>query len=82
MKQFHQPPRFWHSSLCYLLGSTLSKLAVFFMLPLYTAKIPSEDMGTYDTAVAVAILVSSVLFLDIGVGLMRFMMQADSEEAA
>lgn len=72
-------PRFWRSSLCYLLGSTLSKLAVFFMLPLYTAKIPSADMGTYDTAVAVAILVSSVLFLDIGVGLMRFMLEANRE---
>lgn len=75
----NKTPRFWRSSLCYLLGSTLSKLAVFFMLPLYTAKIPSADMGTYDTAVAVAILVSSVLFLDIGVGLMRFMLEERGE---
>ncbi|MBE6595862.1 MAG: hypothetical protein E7644_08705 [Ruminococcaceae bacterium] len=74
-EQTNQAPRFWRSSLCYLLGSTLSKLAVFFMLPVYTARIPSADMGTYDTAVAVAILVSSVLFLDIGVGLMRFMLE-------
>ena len=57
------PRRFWQTSLIYFLGSILSKLALFFMLPLYTAHIPLSDMGVYDATTAVAVLVSSFLFL-------------------
>jgi len=74
-------PRFFRSSFSYLFGNILSKIAVFFMLPLYTARIPSADMGYYDTATAVVILVASVLFLDVGIGLMRFMLGAKDERA-
>lgn len=73
------PRRFWQTSLIYFLGSILSKLALFFMLPLYTAHIPLSDMGVYDATTAVAVLVSSFLFLDIGVGIMRFYLDRASD---
>ncbi len=63
---------FLKTSLVYFLGSFLSKLALFFMLPLYTARIPIAEMGVYDATTAVAVLISSVMFLDVGVGVMRF----------
>ena len=67
-----QRPRFWRASLVYFLGNLLSKLALFFMLPVYTAHIPTADMGVFDTAVAATVFVSSFLFLDVGIGVMRF----------
>ena len=73
------PRRFWQTSLIYFLGNILSKLALFFMLPLYTAYIPLSDMGVYDATTAIAVLVSSFLFLDIGVGIMRFYLDRGSE---
>ncbi len=78
MTSGNKAPRFWRSSFCYLFGSVLSKIAVFFMLPIYTARIPSEEMGLYDSTTALAILISSVLFLDVGVGLMRFSLSKES----
>lgn len=72
--------RFFRSSFCYLLGSVFSKIVVFFMLPVYTANIPTTDMGMYDSAVAVSILTASVLFLDIGVGILRFLLPGGEEE--
>lgn len=72
--------RFFRSSFCYLLGSVFSKIVVFFMLPIYTANIPTTDMGMYDSAVAVSILTASVLFLDIGVGILRFLLPGGEEE--
>lgn len=63
----------------YFFGSVLSKIIVFFMLPLYTAYIPAADMGYYDSSVAVVTFFSSVLFLDIGVGILRFMFEKKQE---
>lgn len=81
MKNTAAKPRFFRASLIYFSGSLLSRLALFFMLPLYTARIPTADMGLFDAATAVAVLVSSVFFLDIGVGVMRFYLgRADEEE--
>lgn len=64
--------RFLKSTTVYLIGGFLSKLALFLMLPVYTAKIPVADMGVYEAQTAFAVLLSSVLFLDLGVGVLRF----------
>lgn len=63
----------------YFLGSVLSKVIVFFMLPLYTAYIPAANMGYYDSSVAIITFFISVLFLDIGIGIMRFMLEKKQE---
>ncbi len=80
MKNENTAARFWRSSFCYLFGNLLSKIAVFLLLPLYTARIPTGDMGEYDMAIAIAVLVSSVLFLDIGIGVLRFFLRERSEK--
>lgn len=64
----------------YFVGNVLSKVIVFFMLPLYTKYIPASDMGYYDTAMAVVTFFSTVLFLDIGSGIMRFMFEKKEVE--
>ncbi len=65
----------FRSTIIYFIGSVLSKIIVFFLLPIYTKYIPASDMGFYDSAIAVITFFSSVLFLDIGSGIMRFMFE-------
>lgn len=68
------------STIIYFLGNVLSKLIVFFMLPIYTEYIPASSMGYYDTAIAVVTLFASVFFLDIGSGIMRFIFEQNESE--
>ncbi len=67
--------KIFKSTIIYFLGNILSKIILFFMLPLYTKYIPAGDMGYYDSAIAIVTFFASVLFLDIGSGIMRFMFE-------
>lgn len=66
--------RFIKSSGVYFLGSVLCKLVSFFLLPLYTGIISPTDMGQYDLSLAYMTFFMSLLFLDIGSAVLRFMM--------
>ena len=68
------------STAIYFVGNVLSKIIVFFLLPIYTKYIPAADMGYYDTSVTVITLFSCVLFLDIGTTVMRFFLERKKEE--
>lgn len=61
------------STIIYLFGSVLSKLVAFFMLKVYTSYISPTNFGKYDVSLTYATLVSSIVFLDIWCGIMRFM---------
>lgn len=61
------------STIIYLFGSVLSKLVAFFMLRVYTSYISPADFGQYDLSITYSTLVSSIVFLDIWCGIMRFM---------
>lgn len=60
------------STIIYFLGSVSSKLVAFLMLKVYTTYILPEDFGIYDIAVSYVTLITSILFLDIWNGIMRF----------
>lgn len=77
-----EKPRFWRVSLLYFLSTLLSKLAVFLLLPLYTAKIPTGDMGIFDTATALAVFLAATLFFDVGIGVMQATLGAGGEREA
>lgn len=63
--------RFFSTSLVYFAGNVLSKLIVFFLLPLYTAKISPDQYGTYDLVIAAINLVAPILFVQIWDGMFR-----------
>lgn len=65
------------STAVYLVGNLGTKLLTFFLLPVYTKFIPPADLGTYDVSTTYVLLISSVLFLDIWSGIMRFMCDSD-----
>ena len=77
MKEFI---RFIKSSGIYFVGTVMTKLITFFLLPLYTAYISPADYGMYDLYNVYITFLTSVLFLDIWSGIMRFMFDYKNEE--
>jgi len=61
------------STITYFFGNVSSKLVAFLMLKVYTTFILPEDFGTYDMMTTYATMISSIVFLDIWSGIMRFM---------
>lgn len=70
-----QATSFIKSSLVYFLGNILVKLTSFIMLPIYTKYISPDKFGTYDLSIAYLTFFTSILFLDIWSGIMRFMFE-------
>lgn len=56
----------------YFLGNILSKLMMFILLPIYTEYLAPEELGYYDVANTYLNLLITFLFIDIYVGIMRF----------
>lgn len=65
--------RFIKTTGIYVIGNVLTKLVTFLMLPIYTKYLNPTDFGTYDVNIAYITFLSSVLFLDIWSGVMRYM---------
>lgn len=63
---------FFKSSGFYFFGNILSKLIMFFLLPVYTSYISTESLGYYDVSYTYLNLITTFLFVDIYVGIMRF----------
>ena len=56
--------RFIKSSGIFFIGSVLSKAISILMLPLYTNRIPTDDMGYYDLSLTYITIATSFLFFD------------------
>lgn len=71
---------FLKSSAIFFIGTVLSKAISIFMLPLYTSYIPTEDMGYYDVSVTYITILTSILFFDIWVTILRFMYDGKNDD--
>lgn len=65
--------KLFKSAVIYLGGNVLSRLVIFFMLPLYTVYIPPADYGYYDVVNTYMYLAISLVFMEIWVIILRFM---------
>lgn len=72
--------KFIKSSGIYFVGTVMTKLISFLLLPLYTSYISPNDYGVYDLYNAYVMFLCSVLFLDIWAGIMRFMFDFNKED--
>ncbi len=72
--------KFIKSSGIYFVGTVMTKLISFLLLPMYTSYINPEDYGVFDMYNACIMFLCSVLFLDIWSGIMRFMFDYTKEE--
>lgn len=57
----------------YFLGNVLTRLISFFLLPLYTSYLATNDMGYYDVSTTYLNILVPVICLEIWSGIMRFM---------
>lgn len=71
---------FLGNSFIYFIGSTLSKLIGFILIPIYTALISPTDFGYYDLSITYVTIAASALFFDLWISTMRFMYDDDSEK--
>lgn len=80
MQQAGLLKQFIKSSAIFFIGSVLSKAISIFMLPLYTSRIPTADMGYYDISITYITIVTSMLFFDIWVTILRFMYDGENDD--
>ena len=71
---------FLKNSGIFVLGTVLSKLIAFIMLPLYTAVVPPEDFGYYDLSVTYLTVICESLFLNIWVVILRRMYKSKDDQ--
>ena len=72
--------RFIKSSGIFFIGSVLSKAMSILMLPLYTNRIPTDSMGYYDLSLTYITIITSCLFFDIWVAILRYMYDGKTKE--
>lgn len=72
--------RFIKSSGIYFIGSILSRLIAFFMLPIYTKYLSPAEFGEYDLNLAYMQFFISFFFLDIYIGIMKFLLDPNLKE--
>ncbi|SNU02007.1 Membrane protein involved in the export of O-antigen and teichoic acid [Ruaniaceae bacterium KH17] len=70
---------FLKNSGIFVLGSMLTKLVGFLLLPLYTSWIAPNDLGYYDVSLAYLAIACEALFLNIWVVVLRFMYDFEDE---
>lgn len=71
---------FAKSTVVYCIGSVLTKVISFLLLPLYTGKIATDAMGYYNVSTTCLSVVTSVLCLEIWTGILRFMFDHQKKE--
>lgn len=65
--------RFLKSSAIYFVGNVLTKVISFFLLPLYTSRIATADMGYYDLTVSYLSILTPVICMEIWSGILRYL---------
>ena len=71
--------RFLKTTGVFFVGSTLSKIVSFLMLPLYTSLLPSEGMGVFDVSVTWLFMLSAIIYFQIWSAILRFLYDCASE---
>lgn len=72
--------RFVNTTLVYFVGTVLSKLVSFILLPIYTSKIPPTEYGSYDLVLTLLNLIAPIAFFQIWDGMFRRSFDFDAEQ--
>lgn len=66
----------------FTIGNFASKLLVFFLVPLYTSVLSTEEYGNYDIIASTAQLLLPIVTINIADAVMRFMMEKNVNQKA
>lgn len=70
--------RFVKTAGIYFLGSTLSKILAFLLLPLYSSALSQADFGYFDLTTTIVTIVIGIISIEIWTGLIRFLLEQNS----
>lgn len=70
--------RFVTTAGIYFLGSTLSKILAFLLLPLYSSALNQADFGYFDLTTTIVTIVIGIISIEIWTGLIRFLLDQNS----
>lgn len=70
--------RFVTTAGIYFLGSTLSKILAFLLLPLYSSALNQADFGYFDLTTTIVSIVIGIIGIEIWTGLIRFLLEQNS----
>ena len=65
--------KFFKSSMVYFMGNVLTKIISFFLLPLYTTRISTDEYGYFNTSTNYLDILIAILCMEIWSVIMRFM---------
>lgn len=77
MKTQNNIKRFFKTSLAYFIGSILTKIIAFLLIPIYTSALKPEEFGSYDLVISIINIVSPLAFIQIWDGIFRFSFDKD-----
>lgn len=72
--------KFFKSSMVYFMGNVLTKIISFFLLPLYTTRISTEEYGYFNTSTNYLDILVAVLCMEIWSVIMRFMFDYENRQ--
>ena len=65
----------------YFSGSVLSQAVIFFLLPIYTKKLPPEDYGYFDVIRTYATFIANFCFLQVHTIVLRYIFEHSKEKS-
>ena len=68
------------NTVIFTLGNLATKLITFFLVPLYTYVLTTEEYGTVDLITTVSMVVAPVLMLNIGESVLRFSLDPNTDK--
>lgn len=72
--------KFLQSAGTYFLGNVMTRLISFFLLPIYTSVLPTQDMGHFNNATSYLNIIVPVVCLEVWAAVMRFMCDHEDKE--
>ena len=73
MKKESALKRFISNSLVFFIGTILSKMVSFLLMPLYTTKVQTDQLGIFDTSVTLGTMLFSICYFEIWSAILRFL---------
>ena len=67
------------NTLIFSMGNLGTKLITFFLVPLYTSALSTQEYGTVDLITTIVIIAVPIIFLNIGEAVMRFALDKDAD---
>jgi len=80
MEKESSAKKFISNTLIFFVGTILSKMVSFLLMPLYTTKVVAEQMGIFDTSITLETMICSFCYFEIWSGVLRFLYSKEESE--